>query len=170
VLLGFCSTALLSQAQTKPLRHEGSIIDPALPASFTLSRRTDHVVLPDSLRCKGLTGFIAVRVAITPTGMHRLVRVQKVRVTEPGQATLSIEFEDYQEPTIPYLIRSLPYFPLVVQYVQREVSFRPTHQVPVGPLTFMDFLVRLKWSVGKHYYKKNEFLGKSDNADYVQLA
>jgi hypothetical protein len=144
LLLGFCSTALLSQAQTKPLPQEGLIIDPVLPASFAMSRRTDHVVLPDSLRGKGLTGFVAVRVAITPTGAHHLVRVQKVRVTEPGQATLSIEFEDYQASTIPYLVRSLPYFPLVVQYVQREVSFRPTYQVPVGPLTFMDFLVRLK--------------------------
>lgn len=144
VLLGFCSTALLSQAQTKPLPQQGLIIDPVSPASFVLSRRTDHVVLPDSLRRKGLTGFVAVRVAITPTGAHHLVRVQKVRVTEPGQATLAIEFEEYQEPTIPYLVCSLPYFPLVVQYVQREVSFRPTYQVPVGPLTFMDFLVRLK--------------------------
>lgn len=89
-------------------------------------------------------GFVAVRVAITPTGAHHLVRVQKVRVTEPGQATLSIDFENYQEPIIPYLVRSLPYFPLVAQYVQQEVSFRPTHQAPVGPVTFMDFLVRFK--------------------------
>jgi hypothetical protein len=144
VLLGVCSTALLSQAQTKPLPQEGIIIDPVSSASFVLSRRTDYVVLPDSLRRKGLTGFVAVRVAITPTGAHHLVRVQKVRVTEPGQATLSIDFEQYQEPTIPYLVRSLPYFPLVVQYVQREVAFQPTRQVPVGPVTFMDFLVRFK--------------------------
>jgi hypothetical protein len=144
VLIGFYSTALFSHAQTKPLAQESILIDPVLPASFTLSRRTDYVVLPDSLRRRGLTGFVAVRVAITPTGAHHLVRVQKVRVTESGQATLSIDFEDYQELTIPYLVSSLPYFPLVVQYVQREVFFRPTYQVPVGPLTFMDFLVRLK--------------------------
>lgn len=144
VLLGVCSRALLSQAQTKPLSQEGLIIDPISPASFLLNRQTDYVVLPDSLRRKGLTGFVAVRVAITPTGAHQLVRVQKVRVTEPGQATLSVDFEEYQELTIPYLVRSLPYFPLVVQYVEREVAFQPTHQVPVGPVTFMDFLVRFK--------------------------
>jgi hypothetical protein len=95
VLLGVCSTALLRQAQTKLLPQEGLIIDPVLPASFVLSRRTDYVVLPDSLRRKGLTGFVAVRVAITPTGAHQLVRVQKVRVTEPGQATRSIDFKGY---------------------------------------------------------------------------
>jgi hypothetical protein len=144
MLLSFCSTALLSQAQTKPLLQERIIIDPVMPASFVLSRRTAHVVLPDSLRRKGLTGFVAVRVALAPTGAHHLVQVQKVRVIEQGKATLSIEFDDYQELTIPYLIRSLPYLPLVVQYVQREVFFRPTYQVPVGPVTFMDFLIRLK--------------------------
>lgn len=120
VLPGVCSTALFSQAQTKPLPQEGLIIDPVSPAAFVLSRRTDYVVLPDSLQRKGLTGFVAVRVALTPTGAHHLVRVQKVRVTEPGQAMLSIDLEEYQEPTIPYLVRSSPYFPLVVQYVQRE--------------------------------------------------
>jgi len=93
---------------------------------------------------KGITGFAGVEVAITPDGAHRLIRVLKIKVTEPGQATLSVDLLDYTAKSIPYTVQSVPYYPLVVEYVQHAVSFRPTGQGPVLPITYMTFLVRFK--------------------------
>lgn len=144
VLAGLCGVAAPGYAQVGPRPPDGKIIDPVEPALFALKRTKPHAALPAALQRKGITGFAAVEVAIAPDGAHRLVRVLKLRVTEPGQATLSVDVLNYQATAIPYTVQSLPYYPLVVDYVQHAVSFRPTHQGPVRPINYMTFLVRFR--------------------------
>ncbi len=145
VLVGVGGTATDSYAQVDTLRAAGgSIIDPVEPASFVLERKKPQATLPAVFRRKGITGFAAVEVAVAPDGAHHLVRVLTLKVTEPGQATLSVSLLNYRAETIPYTVQSLPYYPLVVEYVRSAVSFRPTHQGPIRPITYMSFLVRFK--------------------------
>jgi len=144
LLVGLCGTATPSYAQVDTLSSNSRIIDPVEPVSFTLERKKPHAALPGALQGKGITGFAAVEVAITPNGAHRLVRVLKLKVTEPGQATLSVDLLNYHAKTIPYTVQSLPYYPLMVEYVQHEVSFRRTHEGPIRPITYISFMIRFK--------------------------
>lgn len=141
VLVGLCGVAAPGYAQVGPRSPDGKTVEPAL---FALERTKPHAALPAALQRKGITGFAAVEVAIAPDGSHRLVRVLKLKVTEPGQATLSVDLLNYQAKAIPYTVQSLPYYPLVVDYVQHAVSFRPTHQGPVRLINYMTFLVRFQ--------------------------
>ncbi|GAB3299439.1 hypothetical protein GCM10027511_14690 [Hymenobacter humi] len=137
-----CGVATSGYAQVDTIPPDAQIIiDPVEPVAFKLERKKPHATLPAALRRKGITGFAAVQVAITPDGGHRLVRVLKVSVTELGQATLEVNLLNYQAETIPYSVQSLPYYPLLVAYVKRDVSFRPTHQGPVSPSTSMVFKI-----------------------------
>jgi hypothetical protein len=144
VLVSLCGATTPSYAQVDTLPAEGKIVDCFEPLAFTLARKKPQASLPAALHGKGITGFAAVEVAITPDGAHRLVRVLKLKVTEPGQATLSVDLLDYQAKAVPYTVQSLPYYPMLVEYVQHDVSFRPTHQGPVRPITYMSFLIRFK--------------------------
>ena len=144
VLVGLCGVTALGYAQVGPQPPDGTIIDPVEPALFALERTQPQAALPAARQRKGITGFAAVEVAIAPDGAHRLVRVLKLKVTEPGQATLSVDLLNYQAKAIPYTVQSLPYYPLVVDYVQHAVAFRPTHQGPVRPINYMTFLVRFQ--------------------------
>ena len=84
LLVGLCGPAIPSYAQVDTVSSNHKIVDPVELAPFELVRKKLHTALPAAMQRKGITGFAGVEVAITPDVAYRLIRVLKIKVTEPG--------------------------------------------------------------------------------------
>jgi hypothetical protein len=138
-------TVQICQAQVKK-QQSHVIVDPVEKASFVLKRTKEYITLPDSLRGHAVNGFVMVRVSVTKDAKHRLERVMKLNIADPGIFTLTYVSPNSSKEPFPKALSSFftPYYGLISKYVKENVHFIPANNDKVEPITFFYFMIRFK--------------------------